>query len=411
MNMKRIVLGSIVALFLAISAVGCGGGRAPSGAEKVAATAEKAAANAGKAAATAQQSGELLAQKAIATKSAPPSATAAQGTASATAGTATRPAPTAVGKAAATATQSAPENAETPLSVNSRNSGLDQLRSYRAKWHGEWKATEGGTTESVTWDWFEEIVRDEQKHHWGVKTTDPKTGKVSQFEFWQIADATYMATQNDQGQQECVMMTQEKGQTPLSGMLAPDAFGGVSGARYVGTETVNGVRARHYKYDEKAATLAGFGRVVGDIWVAVDGGYVVKDTVSWEGTAAMFAANSKASGKGTWTFDVLDANKPLKIEPPEICTRSNVDDMPILPDAAEKMRMGAMTLYKTATKLADAVEFYKTAMAKAGWKLEGEPEISDAMASLQFVKGKAGAQITLMSESGKTQVMIQMSGE
>ncbi|MEJ5200572.1 MAG: hypothetical protein WHX53_16775, partial [Anaerolineae bacterium] len=92
------------------------------------------------------------------------------------------------------------------------------------------------------------------------------------------------------------------------------------------------------------------------------------------------------------------------------CTKGNAD-IPMLPDAVETMRMGPMVTYKTATKLADAVEFYKTAMAKAGWELEGEPEISDMMAALQFVKENARAQITLMPESGKLQVMIQMSNE
>lgn len=406
--MKKIALGMIVAL-LAVLLVSCGGSKAPSDTEKVAATAAKAAAEAEKAAATAQKSVELLAQQAAATKGAPAAATATQ-VAAPTAAAATRPAPTPAGKAAPTATKPAPASAEETLTVESRNSGLDQLKSYRARWHGEWQATEGGTTEKASWDWFEEVVREGQKHHWGVKVTDPSTGKVGQFEFWQIADVTYMAAQDEQGKQECLMMSGGEEPTSPASLLTPNAFGGVSGAKYVGTETVNGVRAKHYKYDEKAASLAGIGRITGDIWIAVDGGYVVRDSANWEGAAAMFATTAKASGKGTWTFDVLDVNKPLKIEPPETCTKGNAD-IPMLPDAVETMRMGPMVTYKTATKLADAVEFYKTAMAKAGWKLEGEPEISDEMAALQFVKENARAQITLMPESGKLQVMIQMSNE
>ena len=68
-------------------------------------------------------------------------------------------------------------------------------------------------------------------------------------------------------------------------------LGSLSGAKYAGTETVNGIRSNRYTYDEKAANRADLGKVAGEIWVAADGGYVVKDTVSWEGGAIPFEAD------------------------------------------------------------------------------------------------------------------------
>ena len=290
-----------------------------------------------------------------------------------------------------------------------RDAGLDKLKSYRSQWRGEWKSTEAGITQSTTWDWFEEISTSDKAHHWGSKMTDSKSGKPTSFEFWEIGDTSYIMTTDEQGAQECMAFSGE-GQvnSAAKGLIAPGALGGVSGAKYVGTDTVNGIRAKHYKYDEKAATLAGFGKVSGEIWVAEDGGYVVKDTLNWQGAAGLFGAGAKGAGSGTWTYQLQDVNKPLVIKPPEICEKGNVD-VPVMADATEKARMGPMLTYKTAAKPKDVADFYIKAMAKAGWQPEGEPEIADEMSTLGFTKDGATVQITIMPADGKTQVMATTS--
>lgn len=387
--MKRIHFVFAALLLFAVVLAGCGGSKGPSVAEKAAATAEKAAA-------TAQKAAGQAVQQAVATKAA-----------------AAAEKPAVAEKPAAAATKSAPAaaGADETFSVESRDAGLDKLKTYRSRWRSEWKATEGGVTESVTWEWFEEVARESKAHHWGSKMTDVKTKKLLVFEFWQIADESYIMTTDDDGTQECMMMSGEaQGNAFASGLLSPNTFGGVSDAKYVGRETVNGIKTKHYKYDEKAATLAGFGRVSGEIWVAEDGGYVVKDTMSWQGAAGMFGASSKSSGAGAWTFEVLDVNKPLTIKAPELCEKGKVD-VPVMPNALEKAQIGPMITFKTAAKPAEVVEFYKKEMAKAGWQPEGEPEISDEISMLSFTKDGATAQITILIADDKTQVMINTSKE
>jgi hypothetical protein len=387
--MKQACAFIMMVLLLSVTLVGCSGGKAPPAAEKAAATAAKAAATVQKAA-----------EQAVATKSAP--------VAEQLAATATKPAAQAVKSTAVPPTTAA--NVEDALSVQSRDAGLDKLKSYRSQWRGEWKSTESGATQSTGWDWFEEISRSDKAHHWGGKFTDSKSQKSGgAFEFWQVGDATYIVTTDEQGKQECTMFSGDgQGDSMAKGLLTPGALGGVSGAKYVGAETVNGIRAKHYKYDEKAASLAGFGKVNGEIWIAEDGGYVVKDTSSWEGAAGLFGAGTKAIGSGTWTYQVQDVNKPLVIKPPEICEKGNVD-VPVMADATEKTRMGPMLTYKTAAKPKDVVDFYNKAMAKAGWQSAGEPEIADEMSTLGFAKDGATVQITILPADGKTQVMATTS--
>ena len=45
---------------------------------------------------------------------------------------------------------------EDTLSLDSRATGLDQLKSYRLRWQSEWTATDSGETSTGKWDWSEE---------------------------------------------------------------------------------------------------------------------------------------------------------------------------------------------------------------------------------------------------------------
>lgn len=391
--MKHVYLALVAVLLTAAMLIGCGG-KAPSAAEKSAATAEKAAA-------TAQKAAEQLAQQASAAKT--PTAAAAK-----PAAMTAQPAAATAKPAAATAE---PAAAEETFSVKSRNAGLEKLKTYRAQWRGEWKATESSATERVTWEWFEEVARESQAHHWGSKMADMTNNKVLDIEVWRIAEETYILTRDDAGKQECLFVANEAESSPFTaGLLSPNTFGGVSDAKYVGPATVNGIKTKHYKYDEKAATLAGFGKVSGEIWVAEDGGYVVKDTVSWQGAAGLFGSSGKATGAGTWTFEVLEVNRPLTITPPEICTKTKVD-IPVMPAAQQTTRIGPALTYTVAASPADVAKFYQEKMKSAGWQLDGDPEIADDFASLNFTREGGTAQVTAMFADGKSQVMVSVSQE
>jgi len=112
---------------------------------------------------------------------------------------------------------------------------------------------------------------------------------------------------------------------------------------------------------------------------------VVKETVKWSGVAGLFGASSKAKGDGQWTWELTDINKPITIQPPEGCGGA-ASDIPVMKDATDKSSFGDTITYKSPSKLADVVEFYKKQMPAAGWKLSGEPDVSDEMASLEFRK-------------------------
>ncbi len=296
------------------------------------------------------------------------------------------------------------------LSLQSRDAGLDKLKSYKMKWLAEWKATDSSSTESTGWNWVEEYSSDPAALHWNWNIADStdKT-KNTQMEAWQVGNTMYIQTAGADGKKSCISMSSDDKSNQLTkGLFNPNMLGSVSDAKYVGTDTVNGVKAKHYKYDEKSASLFGAAKVSGEIWVAVDGGFVVKETVNWSGAAGLFGANSKAKGDGKWTWELSDVNQPITIQPPEGCGGA-ASDIPVMKDATEKSSFGDMITYKTASKVVDVVGFYKQQMPAKGWDLEGEPEVTDESASLNFTKDDQKAQVMLSVDQGKTQVVINVT--
>ena len=320
----------------------------------------------------------------------------------------TAPSPTAPATSQATAVPAVVPT-EGTLSINSRAEGLDKLKSYRMRWQSQWSSTESGSSDKGAWDWIEEYTANPEALHWTwavTAATDSSSGKM---ETWQIGDTTYMLTYDDQNKATCVSISSADKNSALSkGIFSPASLGRVSGATYAGAETVNGLKAKHYKYDERSFVLTGFGKVTGDVWVAVDGGYVVKDSVKWEGSAGPFSANSKASGQGSWTWELTDVNQSLTIKAPDNCSGA-ASNLPIMPDATNKAVMGDLINYTTPSKSADVIAFYQKEMVKAGWvAADEEPTISAGFATLPFTKDGQTATITIISDEKQTTVMINV---
>lgn len=294
------------------------------------------------------------------------------------------------------------------MSLASRDAGLDQLTSYRLSWHADWKSTDQGKEEQGAWDWIEEYTSDPKARHLSMSTPDSNDpSKTNVFETWQIGDTAYMMTGDDQS---CVSFSSEgAGNDIQKGTFNPSMLGSIQDAKYVGRDTVNGIPAKHYKYNSKTGLLTALGEVSGETWVAVDGGYVVKDTVTWKGGGGFLGlGSSTATGDGSWTWELSEVNQPIEIKPPEGCSGSQLD-LPIMPDASEKSRFGDMTSYKTASKPADVATFYKKELAAAGWQPEGEPTEMGDVVILNFAKDAQKLNVMITASDGATQVILNVS--
>lgn len=320
-----------------------------------------------------------------------------------------QPAKTEAPQSVATKIGEPTKSTQESLSLPSRDAGLDKLKSYRIRWQSQWSTTESGKTQTASWDWLEEYSSSPEALHWNWKYTDVNATNASGMEAWQIGETTYMVTADQSNQANCISFsTADASQRLGKGLFSPKTLGGVTNGRYVGAETVNSIPSNHFQYDQQGVSLSGLGKVSGDVWVAVDGGYVVKDVLKWEGSAGLFGSTATSTGAGQWDWELSDANQPITITAPPNC-QGAAGDIPMMPDAKEKSSLGDTIIYKSASKVADVVAFYQKAMPAAGWKAEGEPMITDNFATLSFSQDGKKAQLSITSEGGVTNVIVNVT--
>lgn len=208
----------------------------------------------------------------------------------------------------------------------------------------------------------------------------------------------------------CTQITQEGAGAEFGNvLLKPEAFP-VQDYKYVGRDTVNGIRSRHYVVTIDPVTMAALTQggeiatVQADVWISDEAGtpqYVTRFTISWEGTKD----GKKFTEK--WTYEVYDVNQPITIEPPEGATEMP-EDIPIYEGAADLAIMGKVITYSCADTAAAVAEFYRNEMPARGWTAGGESTMGDAITQ-EWTKGERKANINIISQGGgNTSVMIML---
>ncbi len=294
------------------------------------------------------------------------------------------------------ATEEAP-----PLEIAS--DALENLNSYRSRL--VWRQTvEGSATETLTME--QEETREPAARR--IVITSVGGENPGTVELVQIGDTSWMCSP-DSGCIQTQQSAEEASEFGKGVIFKPEDFAS-SDYEYVGRDTVNGVRSRHYTLKLTPEMLAGIAQgtvtaTKADIWVADEAGmpaYVTRFTVSWEG--------NREDGKkiqGDWTYEVYDVNKPFTIEPPEGAV-GMPEDIPIYPGATDQTIMGTLIMFSSADPVEDVAKFYRNQMPGQGWTA-GEESTLGNIVTQEWTKGnrKASLMISPKDEGGCT-VMISI---
>ena len=144
------------------------------------------------------------------------------------------------------------------------------------------------------------------------------------------------------------MISDQSGQN-VGGFFKPgDIVGGLKQAKLVGKgETVNGITADHYSFDQRAVTFGTFDSANGHVWLAQDGGYPVKYIGTASGKDTIMAGKS-AEGTFTWEYNIEDANQVRSIALPKECEgQQPAGDIPVPENATAKNSFGKLITFKS----------------------------------------------------------------
>jgi hypothetical protein len=305
--------------------------------------------------------------------------------------------------------------AEEDLSLPSVTEGLAGLNSYKSAFILKFVGKDAqGQPVDGSLETREEYTREPNAQRISVTSSGlsgDQTSAAGTFEMITIGDMTYLVTQDADGKTECISMSASEGAQPQQGLFSPDMLGGVSDAKYVGKDTVNGVATKHYRWQEGGLAGLGFTSGKGDVWVAEDGSYVVKYTGEATGKGMLFGSTEE-EGTITVEYNLTEVNGSFQIEPPADCA-GPATDIPLMADAQDKAMFGEMITYSSASALADVVAFYQAEMPNNGWQASGEPTQAEEFASLDFTKDNRTAQVMITYDTDKqlTSVMITTSTE
>ena len=138
----------------------------------------------------------------------------------------------------------------------------------------------------------------------------------------------------------------------------------------------------------------------GSVYLAKDGGYLVRLEMNGRGISEMLSGSPDLEGEIAYTLNYSDFNQSVDIKPPEGCAQDSSQlEYPITPDAYQLSTVLGITSYKTDLSLEDVIQFYRDEMPGAGWTLD-EEFVSGPIALLSFAGNAGTVQVTLSFDEG-----------
>lgn len=159
----------------------------------------------------------------------------------------------------------------------------------------------------------------------------------------------------------------------------------VAGAQSAGEETLQGVAARRYTFDEAALGLAGLTDAEGALWVD-PAGVVLRYTLTQQGDETFYGEGSQ--GRLTWEY-TLTPGAAAPAWPSGCAAQIAALDLPLPPDAADVDSSGGWLSYRTARLPGDVLAFYEPHLTDAGW-LPGPAASTDAAGGVPAMPGLEG---------------------
>jgi hypothetical protein len=247
-----------------------------------------------------------------------------------------------------------------------------------------------GKAVTQTIDLKQDMLKSKNSMHFGLRGSGWDTsGLGGNIDIYQIDKTGYLAmTDAKTEKMTCLSYSSDKPAFDTSSLIKPDdMFTDVQGGALVAKgETVNGVKADHYKLKNAALSTGTTKSQSGDMWVAQDGGYLVKVVATAEGDFSSFGAT--VSGTMTINYDLTNINKIKEIPLPKECAAQTggADDLPAMPsNATDVASLGSIITFSSPDAPKVVGDYYRKAVVAKGWKITSDSPL-DALVMLTITK-------------------------
>jgi hypothetical protein len=282
-----------------------------------------------------------------------------------------------------------------PFSYPDPRTGLADLTSYGSKLTASFSGTRDGSTETWSRTYSMLAANEPLARQWHIESSS--NGSAPEVIFH--AESNGMDYEKH-GDAACVARTSDP-TLLLSDHLELTSFlDAVIGAEEVGSETVNEIEATHYTFDQRALGQDGLTEANGELWVAVDGGYLVKYLLTSKAGPDFFGKG--LDGTLTVDYELTAPNAPVEISLPDDCPPGLIA-APTLPDATDISSLPGVLSFHSSTSIADAAAFYQKELPPLGWIDGGDAAISDTSTALTFTKEGQAMIVTIdAADQGST---------
>ena len=205
----------------------------------------------------------------------------------------------------------------------------------------------------------------------------------------------------------CMLKTADASRSVAASWEPAARLSSVIGAEEAGTETLNNVAATHYRFDERAIGIAGVSDSRGELWVAAEGGYLIRYQLTTTGGTDYFGEGIE--GTLTWNYQLSDVNQPLSIELPDDCPPALLN-MPLMSDAADVLQLPGFTSYTTPSGIEDVLAFYEELVTASGAQANNPPLISEHSILFGFTQNDQPILLIVSNDGSTTSVeLLHMS--
>lgn len=290
-----------------------------------------------------------------------------------------------------------------PINHPDTTTGLSDLSSYRATLTLTFEGKNAGQPYNLSKTYVTTVSKDPAFR----QLTIQKTGELQDVSSLFTVDVDGTSYEK-RGEDACLATATAQGDSPSSRLEAASLLIGVMGADEADPETVNGVPSRHYTFDERALVQPNQGKSTGEMWVATDGAYIVRYSLTTTGTAEYFGEGIE--GSVTWVYDLTEINQPFTIELPQDCP-PGIIRAPLMQDAVNIINLPGLLSFETTFSIPEVVALYQKEIPDLGWKQAQDPVVNDASAMLLFTLADETMIIVASSDAQTSHVSIMVTRE